>query len=221
MIARGNRGFENYFINGRYVRSSLIYKAIEMAYKPFMMQHRYPFTVLYMTLDSDDVDVNVHPAKMELRFKNEIVLYDALVQGITSALDGKEFIPEVSLEQDKKEERSVFKAPEPFEKKRMEMQQDEKKPVAEKKANVHSSVLREKGDYSAEIPIRNRFNPTNSVREETEKKKAIFYRRIMWKRLFQNRRQLWLSQRKNRKSRCKCPYLKKSCFQKIPDPVIV
>ncbi len=174
VIARGNRGFENYFINGRYVRSSLIYKAIEMAYKPFMMQHRYPFTVLYMTLDSDDVDVNVHPAKMELRFKNEIVLYDALVQGITSALDGKEFIPEVSLEQDKKEERSVFKAPEPFEKKRMEMQQDEKKPVAEKKANVHSFVLREKGDYSAEIPIRNRFNPTNSVREETEKKESHF-----------------------------------------------
>lgn len=126
VIARGNRGFENYFINGRYVRSSLIYKAIETAYKPFMMQHRYPFTVLYMELDSEDVDVNVHPAKMELRFKNEAELYDVLVQGIAAALEGKEFIPEVELGKAKKEEQPVFKAPEPFEKRRIEA---EKLPV--------------------------------------------------------------------------------------------
>ena len=66
--ARGNRNFESYFINGRYIKSTLIAKALEDGYRGFMMQHKYPFTVLTISLDGTLVDVNVHPNKMELRF---------------------------------------------------------------------------------------------------------------------------------------------------------
>ena len=68
MIARSNRSFENYYINGRYVKSGLIGKAIEDAYKPFMMQHKYPFVLLHISIEPEYLDVNVHPTKMELRF---------------------------------------------------------------------------------------------------------------------------------------------------------
>ena len=70
VIARSNRNFENYFINGRYIRSGIICKAIEEAYKPFMMQHKYPFTMLHFSIEPEFLDVNVHPTKMELRFRD-------------------------------------------------------------------------------------------------------------------------------------------------------
>ena len=70
VIARGNRNFENYFINGRYIKSNVIGRAIEEAYRPFMMQHKYPFTMLKLTIEPEFLDVNVHPTKMELRFRN-------------------------------------------------------------------------------------------------------------------------------------------------------
>lgn len=68
MISRGNRSYESYFINGRYIKSALLSKAVEEAYKGFMMQHQYPFCVLYFTMDTELLDVNVHPTKMELQF---------------------------------------------------------------------------------------------------------------------------------------------------------
>ena len=71
MISRGNRGYELYFVNGRFIRSQILSKAIEDAFKPFLMQHQYPFTVLYFEIDSSLLDVNVHPTKMELRFSNQ------------------------------------------------------------------------------------------------------------------------------------------------------
>ena len=71
VIARNNRNFENYYINGRYIKSSLVAKAIEEAYKPFMMQHKYPFVLLHLTIEPEYLDVNVHPTKMELRFRDE------------------------------------------------------------------------------------------------------------------------------------------------------
>lgn len=123
VIARGNRSFENYFINGRYVRSKLIAKAIETAYKPFMMQHRYPFAVLHLELDQKKVDVNVHPAKMELRFEQEQAVYETLLGLLTRVLKGKEFIPEVELAKKEEIKKSEQRAPEPFEKKRMEAEQ--------------------------------------------------------------------------------------------------
>ncbi|WP_320955883.1 DNA mismatch repair endonuclease MutL, partial [Enterocloster asparagiformis] len=70
LIARGNRNYENYFINGRYIKSSIISRAIEEAYKPYMMQHKYPFTLLHFSIEPEFLDVNVHPTKMELRFRD-------------------------------------------------------------------------------------------------------------------------------------------------------
>ncbi len=97
IIARGNRNFENYFVNGRYVKSRLLAKAIEDGYHGFMMQHRYPFTLLYLEINGESVDVNVHPSKMELRFSDQDLVYHQLCQGIKNALMHRERIPQVEL----------------------------------------------------------------------------------------------------------------------------
>ena len=119
VIARGNRNYENYFINGRYIRSSIISKAIEEAYKPFMMQHKYPFTMLHFTIEPELLDVNVHPTKMELRFRDGEMVYRMVYDAVSGALAHKELIPEVELnkekaEQEAKEARKHEPSPEPF-----------------------------------------------------------------------------------------------------------
>lgn len=123
VIARSNRSFENYYINGRYVKSGLIGKAIEDAYKPYMMQHKYPFVLLHISIEPEYLDVNVHPTKMELRFRNGEQVYQMLFQAISQALSHKELIPQVDLvkrEEEKALEEAQKRAPhpEPFEVKR-------------------------------------------------------------------------------------------------------
>ncbi len=124
--ARGNRNFEMYFINGRYIKSPLITKCIEDAYKPFLMKHQYPFTVLHLQMDSELLDVNVHPAKMEIRFQQSEQIYEQLSGIIRSALEQKDMIPEVPPSpsrqpgQSKRNAASEQRRPEPFEKKRLE-----------------------------------------------------------------------------------------------------
>ena len=103
IISRGNRNYENYFINGRYIRSSLISKSIEEAYKPFMMQHKYPFTALHINIDGSLLDVNVHPTKMELRFRNQEQIYPYILKLIGDTLLGKELIPESVCDDEKTE----------------------------------------------------------------------------------------------------------------------
>ena len=116
VIARGNRNFENYYINGRYVKSKLLMKAIEEAYKPFMMQHKYPFVCLHYTIDGEAIDVNVHPTKMEVRFQNQGAVYNATYDMIQEALSGRELIPQVELEKpQEKPVRQKVSAPEHFE----------------------------------------------------------------------------------------------------------
>lgn len=130
-IARGNRNFENYFINGRYIKSNLINKAIEDAYKPYMMQHKYPFTMLQFTMDPSFLDVNVHPAKMELRFRDGEMIYKMVFHTISVALSQRELIPQVELADGKKESpglkpvRFHENRPEPFETRRREAIQKE------------------------------------------------------------------------------------------------
>ncbi|MCC8139442.1 MAG: DNA mismatch repair endonuclease MutL [Lachnospiraceae bacterium] len=97
-ISRGNRNYENYFVNGRYVKSNIIAKGIEDGYRTFMMQHRYPFVCLDIRLDGKLLDVNVHPSKMELRFSNQNLVYDFLLRTVKDALSGRELIPEVRLD---------------------------------------------------------------------------------------------------------------------------
>ena len=124
LIGRGNRNYENYFINGRYIKSNIISKAIEDAYKPYLMQHKYPFTLLHFDIDQDFIDVNVHPTKMELRFKDGDLVYRAVFDAVSKALAYRELIPQVSLEKEKEEPKSEEKTgektvrkphPEPFE----------------------------------------------------------------------------------------------------------
>lgn len=97
-ISRGNRNYENYFVNGRYVKSKILAKGIEDGYKSYMMQHRYPFVCLDIRIDGTFLDVNVHPTKMELRFGDQNLVYDTLQQGIKEVLSKKELIPEITLQ---------------------------------------------------------------------------------------------------------------------------
>ena len=121
-IARGNRSFENYYINGRYVKNNIITKAIENGYKGFLMQHKFPFVSLQMEMEGNDLDVNVHPAKREVRFAREQEVYDAVYDTVRGALSGREMIPSftVGKTEEKPKEEIVKRGeiPEPFETKR-------------------------------------------------------------------------------------------------------
>lgn len=92
-IARGNRGLENYFINHRYIKSNVVNRAIEEGYRTFVMQHKFPFTVLYLDLPQEKCDVNVHPTKMEFKYDNEKKLFETCCTAVKLALTHKEIIP--------------------------------------------------------------------------------------------------------------------------------
>lgn len=123
-IARGNRNFEIYFINGRYIKSPLITKCIEDAYKSFLMKHQYPFTVLHIRMEPELIDVNVHPAKMEIRFRQSEQIYEQLMKALRGALEQKDLIPQVPPDGESSRKKSAPESterrPEPFEKKRLE-----------------------------------------------------------------------------------------------------
>ena len=131
VVSRGNRAYEHYYINGRYVKDKLIAKAIEDGYNSLLMQHRYPFVVLHLKIEGHHLDVNVHPTKMELRFDNQQTLYNLLADSIRETMLKSELIPEVTFEktaEEKKKEAAAVKEreqekkpmPQPFETKRME-----------------------------------------------------------------------------------------------------
>lgn len=131
LISRGNRNYETYFINGRYIKSSLIAKGIEEGYQSFVMQHKYPFTVLDISINGSLLDVNVHPTKMELRFSNGEEFYQFLSTLIRDVINQSELVYQVSLDNEKESPkrskqhrqeqlRAKRQAPEPFETKRLE-----------------------------------------------------------------------------------------------------
>lgn len=103
-VSRGNRNFENYYVNGRYVKSRVIMKGIEDGYGTALMQHQYPFTCMSISVEGDKVDVNVHPAKMDVRFSDEKAVYDAVRNAVQDALSGKEMIVESSVNNPEKKE---------------------------------------------------------------------------------------------------------------------
>ncbi len=121
-LNRANRNFENYFVNRRYIKSKVISKAIEEGYASYMMQHRYPFCVLHITVPPESVDVNVHPTKMEVRFSDQNSLYKLIAENITDFLSQQEMILDAVLGPEKKEKKdkktTKIDAPEPFEKER-------------------------------------------------------------------------------------------------------
>ena len=118
-ISRGNRSFEDYYVNQRYIKSNILTKAIEDAYRTFVMVHKFPFTVINFEIDPSLIDVNIHPAKRELKFINEPDMYDFTYISVRKALLFKELIPTVTPGKDKRPEtlaeRKVEKRPEPFE----------------------------------------------------------------------------------------------------------
>ena len=123
IVSRGNRNYENYFVNGRFVKNNIITKGIEDAYKSYMMQHRYPFTLLMLDINGTEVDVNVHPAKQEVRFDNGELIYSTVYKSIYEAISQMDLIPEISFTREKVEEKPVERAPrpaEPFEHRRIE-----------------------------------------------------------------------------------------------------
>lgn len=125
-ISRGNRTFENYYINGRYVKNKIITKAIEDGYKGLVMQHKFPFVSLRIEMDGNDLDVNVHPAKREVRFARETEVYTAIYETVRKVLTHRELIPQVSVGKDeptpRTEQIKPGNIPEPFEvKRRQEM----------------------------------------------------------------------------------------------------
>ena len=117
VLARANRSFEIYFVNGRYIKSKQISSALDEAYKPYLMLHRYPFVVLYLELPYDEIDVNVHPSKMEVRFLNSEPLYRLITESVQKAL--KEQDMTVSIKSESKKAPVITEViPEPFEDKR-------------------------------------------------------------------------------------------------------
>ncbi len=167
VISRGNRNFENYYINGRYVKSKILMKAIEEAYKPYMMQHKYPFVCLQYNISGDEIDVNVHPTKMEVRFQNQGAVYNATYDMITQALAGREMIPQVDLEsrkekreeqKEEKKNRERISAPEPFEKgfrKRTEEFQKRQRPENPAAPYpVPEQIREERAPYGREEPAK-------------------------------------------------------------------
>ncbi len=173
VIARNNRNFENYFINGRYIKSSIIARAIEDAYKPFMMQHKYPFVMLHFTMEPESLDVNVHPTKMELRFRDGELVYGMVRDAVSQALAHKELIPRVQLaeqdasarkEEEKERSRALSASPEPFEKKRMGLYEQTLKQLT---SMPEDGFLKEGGAGRRDYGER-RLNPLRSERPERD-----------------------------------------------------
>ncbi len=125
-LNRSNRNFETYFVNGRYVRNDILTKAVEEGYKAYLMQHKFPFFVLHFTMAPDMLDVNVHPAKMEIRLIRGSELYEQISKAVAVKLGERELIPDIKLTEEEKEPKQVPKTPEPFEIRRSAMVMEER-----------------------------------------------------------------------------------------------
>lgn len=181
IITRGNRNYEIYFINGRYIKSQLLSKAIEEAYKSFLMQHQYPFCVLYFTFKGESLDVNVHPTKMELRFDNNQEVYQYLCDGLYEVLSHKEMIPEVPISNEQKV--SIVREfkesiPEPFEGRRLNQIRESvrKDSPYEVKYPSHTNdvktTINERPSYHTDI-MKRMLDVEDSVVTETKKYENI------------------------------------------------
>lgn len=168
LISRGNRNFENYFINGRYIKSALIAKSIEEGYQSFTMQHKYPFTALHISINGKLLDINVHPTKMELRFSDGQAVYQFLTDLVRNTINKNELVYQVSLDEEKEiqkrqreEKRESLKssrqAPEPFETRRLQSLREKVRadspyePKFEKKEQPELATESSKSDTPPEL----------------------------------------------------------------------
>lgn len=151
-LSRGNRNFENYYVNGRYIKNNVIRKGIEDGYSTRLMQHQYPFSCLMLNTDPAFLDVNVHPSKMEVRFSDEKRIYDAFRNAVDECLKNQDQILLSKLEKEKEEKTELKKAPEPFEK------AGKVEPLKEefgKEDLLKESLLKEEKSYAGEELVRN------------------------------------------------------------------
>ena len=173
VLVRSNRNFEIYFINGRFIRSNLVARALEEGYREYLMQHKFPLCVLHITMDPGQVDVNVHPTKMDVRFSDGMTFSKMLSEGVCNTLKNREMIPDVRLD-DENKTRRVEKAlqnmrqkehvPEPFELQRAAahcvMQESDYRAVS-----AQTEVLSAKKEFT-QSPVWNR---VKTVAEEIKK----------------------------------------------------
>jgi len=166
LISRGNRNFETYFVDGRYVKDSVISKAIEDAYKDFTMQHKYPFVVLHIKVDGSKVDVNVHPSKMELRFTNQQQIYNAVYEAVDAGLHARELIPQVEPPSPEEEPVPPLKKPEAA-------KVDRPTPTAAEKQEVPPKEERNLDYYMGEMRKRVRAYHEQQAHPSPENKAAV------------------------------------------------
>ena len=177
VLNRSNRNFEIFFVNGRYIKDKVMSKALEEGYKEFLMMHKFPFAVLHLRMDPADVDVNVHPAKLEVRFNNQVKLHEFIRQSVESVLKNHEMIPDALLseKEDKIEARKEADAKEPD-------NEIVKEPVSEKekeKAPEPFETLRfEEHKISSDTPIYAKGVKEKPVKIEDSNKSAV------WTRIF-------------------------------------
>lgn len=161
-ISRGNRNFENYYINGRFIRNRIIAKGIEDAYKGFLMQHKFPFVSLHIQMEGNDLDVNVHPSKMEVRFARGTEVYDAVYETVKKALTTREMIQTVPFGKEETVKKTIpavksGDVPEPFEAKRRARFSEYQTPdfvfSPNKTITLQQQAVREKEIYAEKEPL--------------------------------------------------------------------
>ncbi|MBP5281375.1 MAG: DNA mismatch repair endonuclease MutL [Lachnospiraceae bacterium] len=187
ILVRSNRNFEIYFVNGRFVKSNVVAKAVEEGYKEYLMQHKFPFCVLHFTLDTERVDVNVHPTKMDVRFSEPFEVADFLMRSVKNVLVHKEMIPQERLgdekalqakEKKEREEENKVKHAEPFEQRRITLDA-----VAEESSFGKNDAKNKPGDLFEKSPVWERVRSVSQKPENTapmpvkpaEKKGSLFF----------------------------------------------
>ena len=181
VLNRSNRNFEKFFVNGRYIKSNLLNNAAEQGYKQYLMQHKFPFFVLDVDINTEALDVNVHPTKMEVKFNDEEFVSDFIESSIEGVLRVNEMIPDALLEQEKKPEepKSRIKGPEPFELVRKTENTDNHDHVSialENRENDKASVFEvdfENNKISEQIVYDNNKQDNNSLQSLTDSVKMI------------------------------------------------
>ncbi len=177
VLNRSNRNFEIFFVNGRYIKDKVMSKALEEGYKEYLMMHKFPFAVLHLRMDPADVDVNVHPAKLEVRFGNQVKLHEFIRQSVESVLKNHEMIPDALLseKEDKREARKEAEAKEPDNEIVKELVSEKEK---EKAPEPFETLRFEEHKISSDTPIYAKGVKEKPVKIEDSNKSAV------WTRIF-------------------------------------
>ncbi len=189
-LSRGTRSFMNYYINGRYIKSPVVQKAIESAYTGFTMTNRFPFTTLFLDIDGSLLDVNVHPSKMEVRFTNQEDVYDLFETGLHEILKQAVLIPKVTLSDgakrtagEKKEKKQqipppVPASPEPFETARIRQEEAAQKKTVQEQASSALKAADQKPAAGHLVPIERYEQQTMPQDELLKEDNSVSFRLI-------------------------------------------